>query len=102
MSIIIFIIILVLLILVHEFGHFLAAKLSGMKVQEFGIGFPPRAVSIQKGETKYSLNWIPFGGFVSILGENPTEKSGDPGSFSSKPRKIQALVVAFGVFFNIL
>jgi len=68
-TIIIFIFILGLLIFAHEFGHFLMAKRAGIKVEEFGFGFPPRLFSIKKGETIYSLNLIPIGGFVKIYGE---------------------------------
>ncbi len=58
-----------LLVLIHELGHFLAAKQAGLLVEEFGFGFPPRMFSIQKGGTRYSFNWLPFGGFVKIYGE---------------------------------
>ena len=58
-----------LLILGHEAGHFFIAKLFGVKVEEFGIGFPPRIVAKRFGETEYSINWLPFGGFVRISGE---------------------------------
>jgi len=67
--ILIFIIILSLLIFVHEFGHFYAAKKSGIRVDEFGFGFPPRIFGIKRGETIYSLNLFPVGGFVKIYGE---------------------------------
>ncbi|MEK7063015.1 MAG: site-2 protease family protein, partial [Patescibacteria group bacterium] len=71
MSIIIFIIILSVLVFVHEMGHFLAAKKAGVRVDEFGFGFPPRAATLfEKWGTKFTLNWIPFGGFVKIFGEN--------------------------------
>src|SRR3989344_4534323 len=66
---IIFIAVLAVLILVHELGHFVFAKRAGMKVEEFGFGFPPRLWSVKKGETTYSINWIPFGGFVKLLDE---------------------------------
>ncbi len=106
MSIIIFLVILALLVLVHEFGHFITAKLSGIRVDEFGLGFPPRAVGIKKGGTIYSLNWIPFGGFVRIFGETPDEASIDgpdkEKSFFNKPKSIQALVLVAGIVFNIL
>lgn len=61
---------LAILIVIHEAGHFFAAKAMGMKVEEFGFGFPPKIFGRRKGETEYSFNWLPFGGFVSIAGEN--------------------------------
>ncbi|TSC69750.1 MAG: peptidase M50 [Parcubacteria group bacterium Gr01-1014_49] len=67
MTFFIFILVIVALIVVHEFGHFVAAKLSGMRVDEFGLGYPPRALTVATvGETAYTLNWLPFGGFVKI------------------------------------
>lgn len=106
MSIIIFIVVLAILIFVHELGHFIVAKKSGIKVSEFGIGFPPKLWSKQKGETLYSVNAIPFGGYVKIFGENPDEESiagpEKERSFVNKPRYIQALVLVAGVFFNVL
>ena len=106
MSIIIFIIILAVLVFVHELGHFLLAKRSGVRVDEFSVGFPPRLFSWKRGETLYSLNLIPFGGYVKIFGENPDEES-MTGTDSSrglvnKPRHIQALVLVGGIAFNIL
>ena len=101
MSIILFIAVLAVLILAHEFGHFIVAKKSGMRVDEFGIGFPPRLLKFKKGETLYSINAIPFGGFVKIYGEDGQDKK-DPRSFSSKSISIRAAVIAAGVFFNIL
>ncbi len=101
MTILIVIVILVFLILVHELGHFVAAKLFGVRVDEFGIGFPPRALLFGKlGDTEYTLNWIPFGGFVRLYGEE--EDSGDrgPGSFVSSPKWKQAIVLIAGVFMN--
>ena len=71
MSIIIFIIILAILIFVHELGHFLVAKKSGIRVDEFGLGFPPKIFAKKLGNTVYTLNAIPFGGFVKIFGEDP-------------------------------
>lgn len=109
MSIVIFILVLVALIVVHEFGHFVVAKLSGMRVDEFGIGYPPRAWGFKKGETLYSLNWLPFGGFVKIYGEDMEEKL--PGStpsadasraFSARPRILQALTLFAGIAMNLL
>ncbi|OGK23787.1 hypothetical protein A2954_03115 [Candidatus Roizmanbacteria bacterium RIFCSPLOWO2_01_FULL_37_12] len=69
MSIVVFIIILGILVLVHEFGHFIAAKKNGVRVEEFGFGFPPRIFGKKIGETIYSLNLFPIGGFVKLFGE---------------------------------
>ena len=73
MNIIIFLIILLVLVIVHEFGHFFTAKKFGIRVDEFGFGFPPRLFGFKKGETEYTLNLLPFGGFVKIFGEDPTD-----------------------------
>ncbi|MDD2657424.1 MAG: M50 family metallopeptidase [Candidatus Pacebacteria bacterium] len=105
MNILIFILVIVALIVVHEFGHFVAAKLSGMRVDEFGLGYPPRAAVIAKvGETAYTLNWLPFGGFVKIFGEDglSLDKARDARAFSSKNRFAQALVLVAGVTMNLL
>lgn len=106
MSVIIFIIVLAILVLVHEFGHFIVAKKSGIKVPEFGLGFPPKLWSKTFGETEYSLNAIPFGGFVKIFGEDPNDESiaGPERSraISAKPRYIQAAVLVAGVTFNLI
>ncbi|MCX6716757.1 MAG: site-2 protease family protein [Candidatus Taylorbacteria bacterium] len=103
---IIFIIVLAVLILVHEFGHFIIAKKSGIRVDEFGLGFPPKIVGKKFGETEYTLNWIPFGGFVKIFGETPddeAEKGADSSrSLINKNRWIQAAVLVGGVLFNFL
>ena len=69
LTIIVFILILSVLVLVHEFGHFFVAKRLKIKVEEFGFGLPPRALSFKKGETVYSINWLPIGGFVKLYGE---------------------------------
>lgn len=109
MSIIIFFAVLFVLILVHEWGHFIVAKKTGMRVDEFGIGFPPKLYGVKKGETEYTINALPIGGFVKIYGENydDIEKSKVPGvviadSFTSKPKWAQALVLVAGVTMNIL
>ncbi|MCB9805605.1 RIP metalloprotease RseP [Candidatus Nomurabacteria bacterium] len=105
MSIIIFIIILGALIFVHELGHFIVAKKSGIRVDEFAIGFPPKIFGFRKGETDYALNLIPFGGYVKIFGENPDDESLDPNakdSFVNKSKLIQAAVLVAGVAFNII
>lgn len=97
----IFIIIIGILVLVHEFGHFITAKRAGMKVEEFGFGFPPRLFGIKKGETIYSINWIPFGGFVKIFGESG-EGEDDSRSFASKKPGTRAKVIVAGVVMNVL
>lgn len=90
---------LVLLIFAHEFGHFITAKLTHVKVEEFGIGFPPRLLSFKRGETIYSLNAIPLGGFTKMLGEeDPTL----PGSLASKSIPVRLLVLSAGSIMNIL
>lgn len=102
MFILFFILILVVLILVHEFGHFVVSKAFGIKVHEFGIFFPPRIAAMKYGETEYSINWLPFGGFVKIFGENYDEGKDDPRSFVNKSRWQQAAVIVAGISFNLL
>jgi regulator of sigma E protease len=102
MSLVIFLLLLALLILVHELGHFSVAKFFGIKVEEFGIGFPPRLLYIKRGETTYSINLLFFGGFVKIFGENHNEAAGHPRSFAHKSRWIQAAVVVAGIVMNLL
>lgn len=106
MSIIIFIIILAVLILAHEFGHFVVAKKSGIRVDEFGIGFPPKLYGKKYGETEYTVNALPFGGFVKIFGEDPDQASiSGPAasrSFVNQPKLVQIAVLSAGVFFNLL
>ncbi len=105
MSIIIFILILSLLVIVHELGHFLAAKKQGILIEEFGFGYPPRLLSIKIKGTIYSLNLIPLGGFVKVYGEeyqekiNPKLKSK---SFSSKKPWQKSLVLVAGIIGNFL
>ncbi len=106
MDILLFIAVIVALIVVHEFGHFVAAKLLGMRVDEFGLGYPPRAAIIGKiGKTILTLNWLPFGGFVKIYGEDglPAQADGkNSRAFSSKSRFAQALVLIAGITANLV
>jgi regulator of sigma E protease len=91
--------IIVVLVLVHESGHFIAAKLSGVRVLEFGVGFPPRIAAFKFHDTEYSLNALPLGGFCRMVGEeDPTE----PGSLASKPRHLRLFVLSAGALFNFL
>lgn len=132
MTVLLFLAVLFVLILVHEWGHFIVAKKTGMRVDEFGIGFPPKLFGIKKGETEYTFNALPIGGFVKIWGENgeqplsPVEggaldrrsealaEAGEGGtqlkktskhdsrSFGSRPKWAQALVLVAGVVMNVL
>ena len=118
MNIIIFIVILMVLVLVHEAGHFFTAKSFKIRVDEFGFGFPPKLFGIKKGETEYSINALPFGGFVKIFGEDldeadsvevgfldkkeTSEKVDLSRSLISKPKYQQALVMFAGIFANLV
>ncbi len=112
MAILIFVIILLVLVLVHEFGHFFTAKKFGIRVDEFGFGFPPKLFGVKKGETEYTLNLLPIGGFVKIYGENPDELPAVVGETVTDPdegRKFynqakwkQAVVLFAGIFMNFL
>lgn len=104
---VIFILTLLILVVIHEFGHFLMAKRFGIKVLEFGFGIPPRIFGKKIGDTIYSLNWLPIGGFVRLLGEDEvgaltinkgSEKSGD---FRAKPVGQRIIVVIAGVVMNL-
>ncbi|MES2023562.1 MAG: site-2 protease family protein [Patescibacteria group bacterium] len=106
MNIIIFLIILLVLVLVHEAGHFFVAKFFGIRVDEFGFGWPPKLFGFKKGETEYTINALPIGGFVKIFGEDPNDentKGPDASrSFVNKPAYQQALVLVAGVVMNFL
>lgn len=101
-----FVLVLLILVLVHEFGHFIVAKKSGIRVDEFGFGFPPKLFGKKFGETEYTFNLLPIGGFVRIFGETPDEEAIDgpdsSRSFVNKPAYIQAAVLVAGVFFNMI
>lgn len=107
MTILIFILIIALLIIIHELGHFIAAKKSGVLVEEFGFGFPPRIFSIKRGETVYSLNLLPFGGFVKVYGEEYHEESKisdklkDRGFIYKKPWQ-KSLIIIAGIAGNFI
>jgi regulator of sigma E protease len=93
------IIVLSVLIIVHELGHFIAAKSAGVWVEEFGIGFPPRLYGKKFGETIYSINWIPFGGFNKLSGEvDPTA----PRALAARGYGVRLLVLAGGIIMNLL
>jgi regulator of sigma E protease len=94
--------ILVVLVLVHELGHFIVARRFGVKVHEFGIGFPPRArVLGRRGDTLYTLNWLPLGGFVRLEGEDAGDRN-DPRSFASQSLWRRSVILVAGVVMNLL
>ncbi|MDR2386920.1 MAG: RIP metalloprotease RseP [Deltaproteobacteria bacterium] len=100
-----FIFLLLILIFVHELGHFLAAKLLGVRVERFSLGFPPKIYSRKYGDTEYQLCWLPLGGYVKLLGEEPgSEISAEEQkvSFSHKPAWVKILICFAGPLFNIL
>jgi len=100
-TILLFIFILCALVVIHEFGHFVLARLFGIRVHEFGIGFPPRAKVLRdRGETIYTLNWLPIGGFVRLEGEDGD--SDDPRSFVAAPLGKKLLVLLAGVGMNLV
>ncbi len=107
MGFILLIIVLGIVVVVHEFGHYFAAKKFGVKVEEFGFGFPPRAKKLfKRGETLFTLNWIPFGGFVKLFGENPDDSKNpevdQSRNLNSKPKWQQAIILVAGVVMNFL
>lgn len=109
MYILVFIIILAILVLIHELGHFLAAKKYGIRVEEFGFGFPPRIWGFKKGDTLYSINLLPLGGFVKLFGEEYHEehakhrtKIDADKAFINKTPAQKAFVIIAGVLGNFL
>ncbi|MBD3330024.1 RIP metalloprotease RseP [Candidatus Peregrinibacteria bacterium] len=97
-----FFIVFSLLILIHEFGHYIAARRSGIKVEEFGFGMPPRIWGKKKGETTYTINWIPIGGFVRLYGEDSTDKKSLTAkrSYMAQPMRTRIKVIVAGVVMN--
>jgi len=91
-----------LMVLVHEWGHFVIARLVGVRVEIFSIGFGTRLFGWRRGPTDYRVSVVPLGGYVKMAGDNPTELSGDPGEFFSKPRWQRVLIVLGGPTMNIL
>ncbi len=101
MLIIVGILMLLSLVILHELGHFFAAKRAGIEVEEFGIGFPPKAATIgRRNGTEYTLNWLPLGGFVKLKGEHDSDT--EPGSFGLATLPQKVLVMVAGVVVNVL
>ena len=98
LSIVLIILFFGVLIAVHEFGHFIAAKSLGVRVEEFAIGMGPKLFSRKKGETTYSLRALPIGGFCAMEGEE--ESSDDPRSFHNKPAWKKFIILVAGAFMN--
>lgn len=99
-TILLFTLILAVLVISHEFGHFIVAKRNGIRVEEFGFGFPPRIWGKQYGETLYTINLLPLGGFVKVEGED--DDAAGPRSFGAKSIKIRSYVIAAGVIANLI
>ena len=97
-----FVVVLGIMIVVHEWGHYAAAKLLGVRVEVFSVGFGPRLLGFRRGDTDYRISAIPLGGYVKMSGENPMEATtGDPGEFMSHPRWHRFLIAVAGPFMNI-
>ena len=90
------------LIFIHELGHFFAAKRCGIRVEKFSIGFGPRLIGFQRGETEYCISALPFGGFVKMAGESPDEQKGEEGEFASAPVGHRIFVAIAGPAMNFL
>ena len=98
-----FIFVLGILVFVHEFGHFIVARLCGIRVEKFSLGFPPKLISKKVGHTEYILSWIPLGGYVKLAGENPEESTGaNPWEFLAQPVWKRSLVIVAGPVMNFL
>src|SRR3977135_439182 len=96
-------IVLGFMILIHEFGHYAAAKYFGVRVEVFSIGFGKRLLGFRKGDTDYRISAIPLGGYVKMSGENPMDdRTGDPAEFMSHPRWHRFLIAIAGPAMNIM
>lgn len=90
------------IIFIHELGHFYAAKRCGITVNTFSLGFGPKLIGFQRGDTEYKISLLPFGGYVQMEGENPNEQTGAPGEFASASVGNRAFVVAAGPVVNLV
>ena len=101
-AILIFILILSLLIIVHEFGHFIAARINGVRVEQFSLGFGPLIFKTKKGDTEYNLNLIPLGGYVKMAGDNQAEYQGKKDEYFAKTPGKRFQIIFFGPFLNYI
>ncbi len=102
-DILVALVVLGIIIVIHEFGHFAVAKLFGIKVETFSVGFGPRLFGFRRGETDYRISALPLGGYVKMSGENPGDViTGDPREFLSKPKWQRFLVASAGPIMNIV
>src|SRR5579872_5515657 len=104
-DLILFLIVIGVLVFVHELGHFLAAKWSGIQVDEFALGFGPKIVSFKKGETEYRINVLPLGGYVKMAGENDYSeeaKEVNPRGFEAQHPLKKIIVILAGVTMNVV
>lgn len=101
LTVVLFLIILSILVLVHEAGHFIVARIVGVHVEEFGLGFPPRVKGWRRNRVLYSLNWLPLGGFVKLKGEQG-EAQNDPDSFAAQPIGKRLVILVAGVAMNLV
>src|ERR1700686_3197565 len=98
-----FVIVIGFMVLIHEFGHYAGAKLLGVRVEQFAIGFGKRLIGFRRGDTDYRINILPLGGYVKMSGENPMEeRTGDPAEFMSHSRFHRFLIAIAGPAMNIL
>ena len=96
-------VVLGIMVLVHEFGHFAVAKLFGVRVEVFSIGFGPRLFGFRRGDTDYRVSLLPLGGYVKMSGETPGDtRTGDPGEFASHPRWQRILIGLAGPVSNFM
>lgn len=102
MTIILTLIVLSVLILVHEFGHFFAARILGIRVLNFSLGFGPKIIKWTQGETEFAISSIPFGGYVKLAGDEPEEREYEPHEFLGRPVRHRFMVVFAGPFFNLV
>ena len=101
-SVLSMLVVLGIMVLVHEFGHFAVAKLCGVRVEIFSVGFGKRLLGFKRGDTDYRLSLLPLGGYVKMSGDNPGEATSDPGGFNAHPRWQRILIALAGPFANFI